>query len=66
MGTGKFTIFCPSVVAVNKSALWKLTEGEFIYYDHAGAENGKLLVPIDGAVCKYLVLDYMALQDPRA
>ena len=46
----------PFSVAVNKIVL----EGAFIFCDHMGAENGNFWYSIDGAVCKDLIIDYMA------
>ena len=48
----------PFSVAVNKIVL----EGAFIFCDHMGAENGNFWSSIDGAICKDLVIDYMARQ----
>ena len=48
----------PFSVAINKIILE--AEGAFIYCYHVGAENGNFWSYIDGAICKDLVIDYMA------
>ena len=59
------SIFCPHVVAVNKSILCEFNCELTYFIRVSGWFHDKPFSPIDGAVCKYLVLDYMALRKTK-